>query len=192
MNLIYVITALSAAGAAIFAGLTWRSSKKFREEENLSRRAYLTPADEPGYMVISDDPLDIDPVVKIVLINSGTNPCKDINILMLAYNRTVVDDKSPVIFHLKTHMSNPLPKNGKLFITATKNDLKKYGYNNMHILASSFIVVSVKYTDIILQKEDTIIFHWELNDERKLAEIDPHVLDKIHAKFLQDLESFNK
>ncbi|NQV16825.1 hypothetical protein HQ531_15280 [bacterium] len=187
MTIIYITTALSAAAAAVFAGLTWRQSKKFWERENLSKQAYITPADNPGKIQYEEGLESTNPVINIKLINTGDNPCTNIKILMLAYNNSVIEDNSDVIFPLYTHMSNPLPKNGKLWINVTNNQLRQYNISEMNIRSTSIVTCRIEYQDVRLQETFENIFYWQIGTEHRLEEIDPLALNKIRKKIQNDL-----
>ncbi|NQT64014.1 MAG: hypothetical protein HQ556_13720 [Candidatus Marinimicrobia bacterium] len=154
----------------------------------LCKRAYITPADEPGNIRWVDGLESIDdPIINIQLTNAGNNLCNNVKFLVLAYNSTIISGESDVLFPLYTHMSNPVPRSGKLFLRVTQNQLSNDGITQMHVLATAIVVMKIEYMDIILQKPYEDTFYWELGTDSNLEEINPQTLDKIRPVIQEDL-----
>ena len=76
------VIAISAIVAAVYAARSVRVAVKFKKEANESKRAYLCPTDEPGY-VRPAAPTFEDPLIEFHFQNYGQNPASNINTKML-------------------------------------------------------------------------------------------------------------
>lgn len=176
-NVMNSILALAAIGAAIFAGLTWRQAKKFKDNDNKSRRAYIAPLSNPGY-IKTDAELGESNGIFINLQNYGINSAINIEGYLLAYNKADIDGTNinpPPIFPPYTfYATNPIPHNAEL-------NFKHQRFSadfSFDILLTGFYVLLLKYTDFVMKCNYEDRFYWKLEDNN-LVEIDIETREKL-------------
>jgi len=160
------LVVIAAFSAAIFAFLAWRQAWGIHKEEKASKRAYLAPNSDPGYIKTTTE-LGEPPFISISIENYGTNPSNNIKTELLTYNQADLDgtNKNPLAIIKSTlYTYNPIPGGAtlKLFITGD-SDVPK-----LKLLASHYFVLRIKYYDIVLQKSYSDIFLWKIGPNMKL------------------------
>ncbi|MCF7823856.1 MAG: hypothetical protein K9N35_06745 [Candidatus Marinimicrobia bacterium] len=177
-SLLEWILALSAIAAASFSGLTWLQAKKFKSDENYSRRALLVPDDHPGYLK-QREALATKPVLRLDIINAGVNPCINVHGLLAAYKTYKTSDdelRLDQIFREEHFAINPIPNNGKWMIRIDRPTFEQDKITNIAILMSSYIVFKLKYRDMILNEDFEHAFFWSKAPNNNLQEVHPPIL----------------
>jgi len=153
------LLAIAAICASIFAGLTWRQAKKSHVEERESRRSFIAPKDDPGFIKLLCDELN-NLRFSICLINFGINPttrllCK-INFFDISYTPK---------FWFQTNASNPIPYKGEFNIMISNEHFQKYNIHEPDFTIVNYISVEVSYYDVFLNKFYHDIFCWQVKDD---------------------------
>lgn len=170
------ILAIAAIASAIFASLIWRHAKKFKDEENRSKRAFMAPSTNPGNIKYSskiEDPYGIH----INLENFGINPAVDIDVILLGFNICDVDgtNKDPKpIFKEKAHSINPIPHGSKLKLIFKLDISNSFEFTTLLV---NYLAMKIKYFDRILKSEYNDSFYWKAEDS--LFEIEPEFYDRL-------------
>lgn len=186
--IINTVVALAAAGAAIFGGLTWRQAKKFKDNENKSRRAYIAPETIPGTIQLSQSIEEPYGIYDITLKNYGTNSASNIEVILFGYNEADIEgvnsNPSP-IFQFKTSSFNPIPSSSDLKLTFKSLSRESF---NFEMLLTGYLAMYVKYNDEILGQQFTDCFYWKPDDNKVLSEIKPKEYQILSGLLQKEIE----
>jgi hypothetical protein len=169
VNLILnTVLALAAILAVIISAYTFR-------KERYSRRALITPTDEPGYLKYGDDKSS-NGVMLIKLKNYGINPANNVRCSILFFNESENENNENEItichfFKDDFHFFNPLAhlaefnikSVGELFQTLLDFGLVKY------------LLLDISYFDKQLKRDFKDRFVWLINVDGSLVEVPRNV-----------------
>ncbi len=127
------LLAIATICASIFAGLTWRQAQKSHKEERKSRRTFIAPDDDPGFLKYNCE-FDDDICFSTYLKNYGINPSTKLECKFNFFNNS-----QDFLFGYDTHASNPIPYNGRFIIELTKESLQKDDITINSIVLVKFI-----------------------------------------------------
>ena len=172
--IIQIILVLCAVAATIISARTFRNSLKLSKEERESKRAFLAPASDPGYIDFSDKESNNFGSLIINLKNYGINPSSDIETEVSGYNRIDIEgtkENIRTVFSIKLNCYNPIPYSADYFIKLSEDRFQDSGKDVIDMLASHYIIAKIKYYDNVLNKHFNDIFYWRVDEENKLSEV---------------------
>jgi hypothetical protein len=128
------LLALAAIGAAIFAGLTWRQAQKFNKDEKESRRAFIAPDDDPGFLRTFCNS-DEDTRFSVILVNFGLNPISRVECKYDFFGD--IQKFLEPIWGFNTFASNTIPHGSKFKMEFSKKGLLNEGIEDITIAKQS-------------------------------------------------------
>ena len=171
---INIIVVLCALIISLFAARTYRQARTLKTEEKVSRRAYLAPSTDPGYLNASDKSEDESRLL-ISLQNYGLNPVMRGKARLMSYNEAEIGDelneKPNPRFMVSFERHNALPGGSRWVMKLDEEKLVDVGISDMSILMSKYLVLNVRYSDPILGREFSDSFFWYVDADKGLVEI---------------------
>ena len=173
-NSIQIIISLTSLFALIISIISIFLTTKFKKDDNYAKRAYLTPAPDPGkFNYNQENKYNLE----IKLINSGLNPLKEITGVLYLYNSEL-----EMIGSIKElNSNNPIPHNDLFYIYSdTKTEKDEVIYQ-----ATSHLKLDISYYDTLLKRYFYDKFYWTLiNDPKnygiyRLMECDKEIYNKL-------------
>ncbi|NQU28984.1 MAG: hypothetical protein HQ528_11895 [Candidatus Marinimicrobia bacterium] len=180
---IELILVIAAAGAAIFAGLTWKQAQKFREDERRIKHAYLTPINDPGHFKKITSETD-QSVLLVGMINSGYYACNNIKADLFLFGT----DQSPIRmpigepeYSMTFNCVNPVPHEAIWTIDISRDGLLRLGFTNNYDPMDHYLIVKVRYYDIVLKIIRDDIFSWYIGSNHLLGEYDIEIKNILES-----------
>ena len=168
------LLAITAIGAVLFSGLTWRQAVKFQREQSNQRRAYIVLSDKPGYLR-SREVLDMRPVLALNLYNIGLNPCDSVKGVFLGFVNGTDDQKNEFVdqlFFYEFVVNNPLPHKGKWIIELDRPTFESVLQVDFAAMFTSFYAFKIEYRDVILNETFSQSFYWKTATKGKFQEVE--------------------
>jgi len=167
--IINAIVALGAIGAAIFAGLAVQQTKKFRQEENESKRAFLAVGKGGGKLIVPEVISFNNPwILSIMLQNYGINPIKHATIKIFGIEFDRIDNKPQILYTFETNSINPVPQNADLELTF---NLFGVDQERSSRVLEGYTIMYISYHDVKLNRQYDDEYYWKLNEKRFLSEL---------------------
>lgn len=171
---INIILVAGALIVSVLAVRTFRQAKILKREERASRRAYLAPSTEPGYLNINER-FENGSRLLICLENYGINPIRRANARLMSYNEAEIgdelNDKPNPRFIISFERHNAMPRGSRWVMKLDTEKLGNAGIGDMNLLMSKYLVLNLQYFDPILGKEFSDSFFWSIGADRELTEI---------------------
>jgi len=199
INVISIIINAIIASAAIWAVIqstkTYKQAENFRREEKESRKAFIAPAEEPGFVELGVDENETT-AIKISTKNYGVNPISEVETKAYFFILESIKegDAEKTIHSIITpfdlfYCKNPMASGGSLNIMISQKEMMDAGFNAATV-SIDFVVLRIVYEDAILDKKVGPIFlYWHVNETtNKLFEVD----DKSYIKLKKLIEDYEK
>ena len=185
-TILNAIIAIGAIAAAVFAGWAVLQTKKFRQEEEESRRAFLAIGKGGGKLIVPEVVSFNAPwILSITLQNYGINPLKNATIKIFGIEFDRIDNKPQILYTFETNSINPISQNADLELTF---DLLGVDQEKATRVLNGFIMMYISYHDIKLNRKFDDEFYWKPNEKRILSEVkeeDYFILKSLKDKLLE-------
>lgn len=190
--IIEALIAFGAIGAAIFAGLTFKQAIKFKEEDQKSRQAFITPRPDPGFVCFPKEFEELE-CLRISLKNYGINTATRIEGDLFACMKAIDDGKEKMvdpIFIQSFHRYNSMPHTADWNISLEKNDFNTIGItdNEILIILVQYLIMTIKYHDNVLDEDFYDTFFWYRSGSGKLVEVASEDVALLRAVLSEQIE----
>ena len=189
---------------ALAAVLTWLNARKTFLELKESKRAYVAPAEDAGFIKLSAERTD-DLAVKVSVKNYGLNPASNLNANLYFITQELSDESQEINnseyfvrrlnFPFPTFQCiNPLPSGATFTIKLTREEMINTKLDNSTNTYSSAttsidgIILEVDFQDAILNKRmGKKPFYWILSKEGDLLEVNSQIY-KIYSELINNFK----
>lgn len=172
-TILEIIIASSAIIALILSIISIIQSSRYKKEEKHSKRAYIAPVSEPGYLNFGNLSKNQNPLY-VSFMNYGHNPASNVRIELFGIgieNKSNEPEDLIISFDIINTTFNPIPYNSNILIDYSISKLNEVQVTEAILLITHYIVALVNYSDGVLNKNYKDVFYWNISENGRLCEL---------------------